>query len=316
MTRPHVEFLQAAELPFRSHLWATKPADCRRPRSVRIRPPAPRRCWPGPAPYWRWPDALALGRDVELLVLEGALRIGDFDLRAGHYLFAAAGTHIASASSETGALALCMTAGSPDPADAGNGRDPSRLAAPLDVRRLPWRPSPSFSGAPRGGGRHPTERENAAPRSGYFGLHAADPSCSRLAGPAAGVPRDLGRTAALGRRLPDGRHGHGCPPAATFSGHPRARTALRPRAPAPSGSAAANGRSTSSTSPPLGPPLRWNSISRRRQSEADARNPRPWAAGLKIEAATLAGYTRPFSPLGTATAVPALPWRFRRRPCF
>ena len=148
MTRPHVEFLQAAELPFRSHLWGDQASGLQAAALSADPATGAETLLARAAPYWRWPDALALGRDVELLVLEGALRIGDFDLRAGHYLFAAAGTRIASASSETGALALCMTAGSPDPADAGNGRDPSRLAAPLDVRRLPWRPSPSFSGRP------------------------------------------------------------------------------------------------------------------------------------------------------------------------
>lgn len=148
MARTHVEFLQATELPFRSHLWGDQATGLQAVALSADPATGAETLLARAAPYWRWPEALRLDRDVELLVLEGALRIGDCNLRAGHYLFAAAGARIPGASSATGVLALCMTANSPNPASGGNGRAPSRLAEPLDARRLPWRPSPSFPGRP------------------------------------------------------------------------------------------------------------------------------------------------------------------------
>ena len=147
MARAHVEFLQATELPLGAHLFNGQSSGLRSVALSADPATGAETLLARAAPCWRWPEALILDRDLELLVLEGTLRIGQFNLDAGRYLFAPAGTEIASAGSESGALALCMLADALH-AGASKPRVRSRLEEPLDIRRLPWRPSPSFEGRP------------------------------------------------------------------------------------------------------------------------------------------------------------------------
>lgn len=79
--------------------------------------------------------------DVELLVLEGDLTLGEQSIGAGHYVFWPAGHECHGLVSHAGARVLWMS---------GDDRGPAPLPGGdwqvIDTRELPWSVSPSFEG--------------------------------------------------------------------------------------------------------------------------------------------------------------------------
>lgn len=103
-------------------------------------------------PYWCSHDSGFLSSDLEVLLLEGDLRLGEMVLKQGSYGFLPRGLSVPGAESRKGFTALWMSEGatglSSDPASAASYRD-ERATGPLDVNAIAWQPVPDFPGRTR-----------------------------------------------------------------------------------------------------------------------------------------------------------------------
>ncbi|WP_446831607.1 DUF4437 domain-containing protein [Candidatus Foliamicus sp.] len=100
-------------------------------------------------PWWRSGDGGVLENDLEILLLEGDLRLGECAFTRGSFAFLPRGFAVTGAESEAGFTALWMSEGRRDFASdsgsaAGNGED--RMIGPLDVNAMAWQPVPDFPG--------------------------------------------------------------------------------------------------------------------------------------------------------------------------
>ncbi|MCY4477273.1 MAG: DUF4437 domain-containing protein [Gammaproteobacteria bacterium] len=100
-------------------------------------------------PWWCSHDGGALESDLEILLLEGDLRIGDCGFARGSYAFLPSGLPLDGAESRSGFTALWMREGrsglsrDSDPAAA---YEEGRRVGPLDVNAQAWQPVPDFPG--------------------------------------------------------------------------------------------------------------------------------------------------------------------------
>lgn len=93
------------------------------------------------SPLWRWSEPHPLSVDVELLMVDGDLRLGGFDLRAGDYAWIGAGTPLQAVESARGATFLWMPAGAVTP-----GAERAASTIVRHVPGMPWVRPPSFEG--------------------------------------------------------------------------------------------------------------------------------------------------------------------------
>ena len=120
-------------------------------------------------PYWCCHDSGVLESDLEILLLEGDLRLGECEFARGSYAYLPRGLAVAGAETHGGFAALWMGEGraglSQDSRPAAAYAE-GRRAGPLDVNAMAWQPVPDFPGrtSEEGGGR--TEGAQAAQRSG------------------------------------------------------------------------------------------------------------------------------------------------------
>jgi len=100
-------------------------------------------------PWWCSHDGGALENDLEILLLEGDLRLGECTFARGSYAFLPRGLSLDGAGSRSGFTALWMSEGR-----SGLSRDANPAAAyeegrktgPLDVNAVAWQPVPDFPG--------------------------------------------------------------------------------------------------------------------------------------------------------------------------
>ena len=100
-------------------------------------------------PWWCSHDGGALENDLEILLLEGDLRLGECAFARGSYAFLPRGLPLDGAESRGGFNALWMSEGrsglsrDSDPAAAC---EEGRMVGPLDVNAQAWQPVPDFPG--------------------------------------------------------------------------------------------------------------------------------------------------------------------------
>ena len=103
-------------------------------------------------PYWCSHDSGFLSNDLEVLVLDGDLRLGGMALKRGSYGFFPKGLSVPGAESGKGFTALWMSDGvcelSSDPALAKAFLE-ERRTGPVDVNSIAWQPTPDFPGRSR-----------------------------------------------------------------------------------------------------------------------------------------------------------------------
>ncbi len=100
-------------------------------------------------PWWCSHDGGALERDLEILLLEGDLRLGECAFARGSYAFLPRGLSLDGAGSRSGFTALWMSEGR-----SGLSRDShpaaaceeGRMVGPLNVNAQAWQPVPDFPG--------------------------------------------------------------------------------------------------------------------------------------------------------------------------
>ncbi len=100
-------------------------------------------------PWWCSHDGGALENELEILLLEGDLRLGECAFARGSYAFLPRGLFLDGAGSRSGFIALWMSEGR-----SGLSRDANPAAAyeegrktgPLDVNAQAWQPVPDFPG--------------------------------------------------------------------------------------------------------------------------------------------------------------------------
>ena len=100
-------------------------------------------------PWWCSHDGGALENDLEILLLEGDLRLGECAFARGSYAFLPRGLSLDGAGSRSGFTALWMSEGR-----SGLSRDANpaaaceegRMVGPLDVNAQAWQPVPDFPG--------------------------------------------------------------------------------------------------------------------------------------------------------------------------
>ncbi len=101
-------------------------------------------------PYWCCHDGGMLESDLEILLLDGDLRLGDCEFRRGSYAFLPRGLAFAGAETRSGFAALWMSEGRPDlslsRSVASAGCEKESKIGPLDVNAQAWQPVPDFSG--------------------------------------------------------------------------------------------------------------------------------------------------------------------------
>lgn len=136
MARPRIEFVQSQALP-----WQDAPVAAIRPgvqARVLSQDPADGACslmlrYPA---GWQGDAGQSLGCDEEILVLDGALHIGDDRLGPMGYAHLPAGHVRGTIAAPQGATVLAFYSGEPRP---GTGTpDPARLVAAKDGMRLPY----------------------------------------------------------------------------------------------------------------------------------------------------------------------------------
>ena len=101
------------------------------------------------APYWCWNESGVLASDLEILLLEGDLRLGDYEFARGSYAFLPRGLAVAGAESSSGFAALWMSEGVCGVAvDSTTGADHAAagVVGPLDVNAMAWQPVPDYPG--------------------------------------------------------------------------------------------------------------------------------------------------------------------------
>ena len=100
-------------------------------------------------PYWCSHDSGVLESDLEILLLEGDLRLGECEFVRGSYAFLPRGLAVAGAETRSGFTALWMGEGrarlSQDSEPAAAFRE-ERRTGPLDVNATAWQPVPDYPG--------------------------------------------------------------------------------------------------------------------------------------------------------------------------
>ena len=137
MARPWIEFVQSQRLPWTAHdLWGVRPGIeakilSRDPddgaASLLVRYPV----------GWNEPVPPVLAVDEEVLVLDGALTVGDRSHGTMGYAHLPGGCVRGPMAAPAGAVALVFFSGTPRPGPAG-GYDPARLLPGVDALAIPY----------------------------------------------------------------------------------------------------------------------------------------------------------------------------------
>jgi len=140
MSRERVEFLELPAVPLypfplasgevgsRSAILSSEQATKAETRLVKI------------APYWYWEPSVPWATDLEILVLDGALLLDDWEVSKGGHLYLPAGTPVKSITSLIGSTIVWMV----NPWNSATTDPTPKYIA--NICDLPWVPVPDFEG--------------------------------------------------------------------------------------------------------------------------------------------------------------------------
>ncbi len=142
MSRSRVEFLDVPALPLAPDPLIPSEVGSRSVTLSHDPDSNAQTCFVKVAPYWYWQPSEPLANDLEVLILEGALSIDEWDMNRGAYLHLSAGTLLKRLTTTEPCALLWMV----NPASGDAQKTAPEYIA--DINEVPWVPVPDFEGRP------------------------------------------------------------------------------------------------------------------------------------------------------------------------